>query len=278
MRAKIFLTLFIIISTAIFFLGASPTAAFDDHWNDDCEVSAEAEKNVILDEYGERVYYNVDQKVFWELASDFCVSFELMVAYNFALFPRKPDQYTYIKIPPGRDEIGWIPGKSLNRPENVPDHLAAEFYFEETPIDQFSWPIRPGEGIVSQLYHHMHYGIDISVKTGTSVHSIANGRVIRVHEDHKIYGKVVIIDHGNDIMAIYGHFSEISVKVNDFVSIDQQIGLSGNTGLSSAPHLHFEFRESFQVTNPCDYYDECPPSAFHGPPSHSFDDPVASND
>lgn len=247
-----------------------PAAAADEYadgsWIEGCTVNPAAEEHLFINEFGEKIYYNVDQKVLWDLSRDFCVSLELIVAYNFVLFPRKPDQYTYIKIPPGRDEIGWIPGKSLKRPENVPDHIASEFYFEETPKDEYAWPVNQEVGVVSQLYHDLHYGVDISIKLGSVVQAIGNGRVIRIEEDHRIYGKVVMIDHGNDIMAIYAHLSEITVSLDEFVVKGERISLSGNTGLSSAPHLHFEMRDSFEVTNPCDYYPNCPAEAFHGPP------------
>ncbi|MEM7347283.1 MAG: M23 family metallopeptidase [Chloroflexota bacterium] len=187
------------------------------------------------------------------------------MAYNFVLFPRKPIQYTYVKIPPDRDEVGWIPGRSLVRPDNVPDHIAKEFYFDETPIEEYVWPVNQEVGVVSQLYHDLHYGVDIGLMPGSIVQAIGNGRVIRIEDDHRIYGKVVMIDHGNDIMAIYAHLSEINVGLDEFVTKGQQISLSGNSGLSSAPHLHFEMREAFEVMNPCDYYPNCPSYAFHGP-------------
>lgn len=239
----------------------------DDYWIDHCTINEEAAKNTFIDDYGEMIYYNRDQKVLWELANDFCVSLDLIVAYNFVLFPRKPTQYTHVKIPPIQEKIGWIPGQSLVRPDNVPDHLADEFFFEPTPVDQFAWPVDQEVGVVSQLYHDIHRGVDISVDNGNAILAIGNGRVIKVEDDHPIYGKVVMVDHGNDMMAIYAHLSEIDVKLDQFVSREEPIGLSGNTGLSSAPHLHFELRDSFRVTDPCDYYPNCPAEAFHGPPS-----------
>ena len=269
MRAKLSAAIlfFLILGS---FWGTTPVAASGvsaDHWIESCEVNQEAAENIIINEYGEKIYHNVDRKVLWELAGDFCISLDLLVAYNFVLFPRKPDQYDYIKIPPSYDEIGWVPGYSLERPDNLPNHLAEHFYFEETPTDQFAWPVNQQVGVVSQLYHPMHRGVDIAVRTGTPIQSIGNGRVIRVEENHRIYGKVVMIDHGNDIMGIYAHLSKINVKLDQFVSREEHVGISGNTGHSSAPHLHFELRDAFRVTNPCDYYPDCPAEAFHGPRS-----------
>ena len=268
MKAKILVfTLFIIVLGALWV--ASPTYASGvsaDHWIESCNVNPEAEKNTFVNEHGEKIYHNVDRKVFYDLAREFCVSLDLLIAYNFVLFPRTPDQYDYIKIPPSHDQIGWVPGYSLKQPENLPEHLAAQFYFDETPLDQFAWPVNQQVGVVSQLYHPMHHGVDIAARTGTPVLSIANGRVIRVEENHRIYGKVVMIDHGNDIMAIYAHLSKIDVQLDQFVSKVEQIGKSGNSGHSSAPHLHFELRYRFRVADPCDYYPDCPAEAFHGPP------------
>ncbi|MEM7347284.1 MAG: M23 family metallopeptidase [Chloroflexota bacterium] len=271
MRMKYFLILFLAAFCSLWVIGQveavdSNIDSDDGYWTEHCEINKEAEKNIFIDDYGEMIYYNIDQKVLWELANDFCVSLELIVAYNFVLFPRKPIQYTHVKIPPSEDKINWIPGKSLVRPDNVPDHIAAEFYFDPTPTDQFAWPVDQEVGVVSQLYHNIHRGVDIGIDEGEPIRAIGNGRVIKAEENHRIYGTVVMIDHGNDIMAIYAHLLEINVEVDQFVSKEETIGLSGNTGMSSAPHLHFELRDSFRVTDPCNFYDNCPDKAFHGPP------------
>ena len=107
---------FIIILAALSWYGLIKTEvdAGEELYKSNCRVNPEAERNVIIDDNGERLYHNVDQKVLWDLANDFCVSLDLLVAYNFILVPREPVQYTYIKLPPVAEELDWFPGQSLN--------------------------------------------------------------------------------------------------------------------------------------------------------------------
>jgi len=64
------------------------------------------------------------------------------------------------------------------------------------------------------------------------------------------YGLLVIIDHGNGYTSYYGHLSRILVRVGQFVEVGQVVALSGNTGLSTGPHLHFEVRKLGDPINP----------------------------
>jgi murein DD-endopeptidase MepM/ murein hydrolase activator NlpD len=85
----------------------------------------------------------------------------------------------------------------------------------------------------------VHLGTDYRVNTGTEVHATSNGTVVRA-EFSSSYGNVVIIDHGNNVYSLYGHGSELMVENGDEVSTNQVIMLSGNTGHSTGPHLHYE--------------------------------------
>ena len=238
--------------------------ATEEYWKPNCRVNKAAEKNVFINDAGERIYYNVDRKVLWELSNDFCVSLDLLVAYNFILVPREPVQYAYIKLPPKSRDLGWFPGKSLSRPSNYP-LLAEDFLFEVTTKEHFVWPVDERLILVSQLYHQHHHGVDLDLDIGTPVSAMANGRVIRIEQDHHVYGKLIVVDHGNDLMALYAHLSDIQVRKGDLLQKRDQIGLSGNSGRSSAPHLHVEIRESFRYADPCDFLNLCPKTAFHGP-------------
>lgn len=114
-------------------------------------------------------------------------------------------------------------------------------------------PIGPGNIFISQGYHAAHHGLDFSVQTGTPVLTVAHGEVIHIEENHPIYGQMLIVDHGNDIISLYAHLSEISVRVGYIVLQGEVLGLSGNTGRSTRPHLHFELREAGIFINPCLY-------------------------
>lgn len=87
----------------------------------------------------------------------------------------------------------------------------------------------------------IHRGVDIVVPTGTPVHSMSSGEV-RFAGTMTDFGLVVWIDHGGDILTIYAHLSEILVSEGQDVSLDEPLGLSGQSGNASGPHLHFEIR------------------------------------
>jgi murein DD-endopeptidase MepM/ murein hydrolase activator NlpD len=85
-----------------------------------------------------------------------------------------------------------------------------------------------------------HNGVDFGVSSGTTIMAAGGGTVIGVGSSGKYaYGKWVAIDHGNGLVTLYGHLSVQSVKKGQKVSNGDKIGLSGNTGYSTGPHLHF---------------------------------------
>lgn len=85
-----------------------------------------------------------------------------------------------------------------------------------------------------------HYGIDLAGKVGEPVYAAASGVVESINLDDEVYGKIVVLDHLNGYKTNYGHNSHINVQVGTFVRKGEQIAEVGNTGISSAPHLHFE--------------------------------------
>ncbi len=97
-----------------------------------------------------------------------------------------------------------------------------------------------------------HPGMDISVPTGTPVKAAGKGRVTYAGWLSG-YGKVVIIDHGYGIQSVYGHNSEILVKVGQSVKRGDIIAKSGNTGRSTGPHVHFEVRVNGNPVDPMKY-------------------------
>jgi len=85
-----------------------------------------------------------------------------------------------------------------------------------------------------------HYGIDLAGKVGEPVYAAASGVVESIDLDDDIYGKIIVLDHLNGYKTKYGHNSFINVELGTFVRKGEQIAEVGNTGISSAPHLHFE--------------------------------------
>ena len=100
---------------------------------------------------------------------------------------------------------------------------------------------------------HMHRGLDISVRQGTEVRSTAGGRVTATRFDRNL-GLYIKIDHGNGFHTIYGHMREFTVEQGQRIPRGTLIGWSGNTGRSTAPHLHYEVRHYNQTQNPLNYF------------------------
>ncbi len=97
-----------------------------------------------------------------------------------------------------------------------------------------------------------HKGLDFVVPVGTPVHATADGVVVAVQQQHG-YGRVVKIDHGNGLTSVYAHLDRALVRKGDRIKRWDVIAQSGNTGRSSAPHLHYEVRQNSRPVNPVAY-------------------------
>jgi len=95
-----------------------------------------------------------------------------------------------------------------------------------------------------------HYGIDIRLKTGDPVKCAFDGIVRAIQYDRYGYGHVVVVRHHNGLETLYGHLSKVTVKTNEPIKAGEQVGLGGNTGRSTGPHLHFEIRYYGEPFNP----------------------------
>jgi hypothetical protein len=95
-----------------------------------------------------------------------------------------------------------------------------------------------------------HTGIDLQMPEGTILRSIADGVVEKVTHYHDNIGTGVVIRLDNGVRMIYGHMSKVSVKVGDHLDAGSMIGLSGNTGNSTGPHLHFGLWKDGQYIDP----------------------------
>lgn len=102
------------------------------------------------------------------------------------------------------------------------------------------WPITQKYG--DKLTSSFHTGIDYGVPEGTRILASGDGIVRFADMDQTGYGKCVIIQHDEEHSTLYAHLSMILVYVGEEVRQGQCIGLSGNTGYSTGPHLHFEAR------------------------------------
>jgi len=118
------------------------------------------------------------------------------------------------------------------------------------------WPL---EGTLTSGFGYrwgrMHEGIDISVPEGTPIRAAADGTVILMQSEYESggYGNYTCIDHGGGLSTCYAHQSSFATSVGASVNQGDVIGLSGNTGHSTGPHLHFEVRINGAATDPLGY-------------------------
>ena len=94
-----------------------------------------------------------------------------------------------------------------------------------------------------------HPGLDIAVASGSRILATGAGTVLEAGVD-PVYGRFVVIGHGGGYQSLYGHASRLLVHPRERVRAEQVIALSGSTGVSTAPHLHFEIRRNGQSLDP----------------------------
>jgi murein DD-endopeptidase MepM/ murein hydrolase activator NlpD len=100
----------------------------------------------------------------------------------------------------------------------------------------------------------MHYGQDFHVPPGTQVYATGDGKVIETGRDPNGLGNCIVIDHGYGLRSTYGHLSNIKVVKGMNVKRGDLIALSGNTGLSSGPHLHYQIEQFGEHKNPVNFF------------------------
>ncbi|MFF1358987.1 M23 family metallopeptidase [Streptomyces sp. NPDC058297] len=112
------------------------------------------------------------------------------------------------------------------------------------PVKKYT--LSAGFGLGGNMWSHKHSGQDFAVPIGTNVMAAHGGTVVKAGPygggDGPAYGNAIVIKHGNGTYSQYAHLSRIDVHIGQTVSTGQHIALSGNTGNSSGPHLHFEIR------------------------------------
>ncbi|MBT2446627.1 M23 family metallopeptidase [Streptomyces sp. ISL-43] len=114
----------------------------------------------------------------------------------------------------------------------------------EKPVSRYTLSATFGKG--GSMWSHKHSGQDFAVPVGTPVDAVSAGVVVKAGPngggDGPAYGNAIVIKHANNTYSQYAHLSKIQVKIGQKVAKGARIALSGNTGNSSGPHLHFEIR------------------------------------
>jgi lipoprotein NlpD len=95
-----------------------------------------------------------------------------------------------------------------------------------------------------------HDGIDLSAPTGTPIYAADGGKVLYAGDQVRGYGNMAVLEHEGGLLTVYAHASQILVRTGDSVSAGQEIARVGQTGRSTAPHLHFEVRKGEHPQNP----------------------------
>ena len=115
---------------------------------------------------------------------------------------------------------------------------------------------QPVLGEITQKFNYKenHFAIDIAVDTGTPIKAVSDGRVV-LSEWTMQTGHVIIIDHGDMLLAVYKHNSSLVKKQNELVAAGEVIALSGNQGtLTTGPHLHFELWKNGAPIDPEQFF------------------------
>ena len=140
----------------------------------------------------------------------------------------------YEKVKENREKLEFIPSI---RPVSE-GYLNSGYGYRKDPFDGM---------------RRFHHGQDFSVYQGADIVSPANGTVKRVGYRGG-YGKYIILDHGYGYETKYLHLSKINVKKGQSVVRGELIGKTGNSGRSTAPHLHYEVIHNGTPQNPLNYF------------------------
>jgi murein DD-endopeptidase MepM/ murein hydrolase activator NlpD len=121
---------------------------------------------------------------------------------------------------------------------------------DATGIGKMRWPVR---GRVISNFGAGKDGVDIAVPEGTPVKAAENGVVIYAGDGLKEFGNTVLVRHENGLVTVYGHASSIEVQRGQKVKRGQEIALSGMSGTTDSPKLHFEVRKNSAPVDPSGY-------------------------
>jgi len=177
-----------------------------------------------------------------------------------SLFLNIDDVFSASENPTKKDSIALIP--SFNLYENW-DTKNIHAYIEDLTKMEGSVTLNlvesnhdychPIKGAVTSDFGYRsgkyHYGIDLRLKIGSPIYSAFDG-VVRISQYSPSYGNVMVVRHENGLETLYAHLSKRLYKPGQQIKAGQKIGLGGNTGRSTGPHLHFECRYLGEPINP----------------------------
>lgn len=153
-----------------------------------------------------------------------------------------------------REERLYVAPPAVARAPQPVDTVTADTVSDVGPSIPHRWPLsvrsyRTRGLAVGDSGTERHTGLDLAVPVGSDVRASGGGTVKETATDSS-YGLYVLLQHPDGYETMYGHLSRVVVAQGDSVRTGQVIGLSGNSGRSTAPHLHFEIRRGGQSVNP----------------------------
>lgn len=176
----------------------------------------------------------------WDVAKKTGINANSLLAYNGISDPER------IQI----GEKILLPVENIEEEKAVPALALADSHLSSRGLESF---VLPAMGIISSHFGwrrgKFHHGTDIAAETGTPIKAAKAGKVTFAGW-RSVYGKTVIIDHGNEMSTLYGHASKILVQKGEGVRRGQVIAKVGSTGNATGPHLHFEVRQKDKCLNP----------------------------
>jgi murein DD-endopeptidase MepM/ murein hydrolase activator NlpD len=144
-----------------------------------------------------------------------------------------PDAIANGEAPPMRQYSPWLPEGPLSLALD-PDRISSAYGVRRDPIS----------GV-----EKMHAGVDIPMLVGADVRTLKGGTVV-TSENVPGYGQTIVVDHGDGLTTRYAHLSARHVQEGDRVATGQVVGLAGQTGRTTGPHLHLEVREHGRAIDP----------------------------
>lgn len=143
-----------------------------------------------------------------------------------------------------------LEANQTNRTEIIPDSLVINLTNYKMPTSR-----RRVTSKFGPRWGRMHKGLDIGIPIGDTIRAAFKGKVSEVKYESRGYGFYVVVKHDNGLTTIYAHLSKQLVSKYQIVKEGDPIGLSGNSGRSTGPHLHFEVRIFGIALDPEQFFD-----------------------
>jgi murein DD-endopeptidase MepM/ murein hydrolase activator NlpD len=146
-----------------------------------------------------------------------------------------------------------VPAEAISAAPAQPGEPAVEA--EAASKAPLRWPLAKPmlTSLFGKRWGRDHEGIDMKAPTGTPVLAAADGEVVYAGDRVRGYGNMVVLQHAGDLLTVYAHNSLLLVHVGDRVTAGHEICRVGDTGHSTAPHLHFEVRRKQEPQDPLQF-------------------------